>query len=249
MASDSLVDYLEGIAQFCEAIRGRALAQRDLGGETMERAVAVVALEGWAQQEDYVEKIQYFVEQLTKHGDLLMLENEEGEALRGIVLFINGMVQGHHNIQGFRSNTRAESGWLLCRDGAEKLRAHFDAQGGFMESLFFKDMSDWFGAIHAGQQEFLETLVEINDWNQMSATGFYNVLPMASPFFQGQLLAALSPSSQHPWVKAEIIDPYLANLVDQRQAFLDAYQKDKAAQMDQLIALLKAGGRVNADDN
>jgi hypothetical protein len=218
----------------------RSLPQHDIDSELMERMTAVMAVEGWAQHEDYVEKIEHFVDQLSQYGTLIAEESPEGEAFRGIVLFINGIAQGQHNVNGFRSQARAESGWLLCQQAGERLARHYDAQGGFLQSLFFKDLGEWFGAIHAAQTDFLETLPELTEWHEASAAGFANVMPMVAPYFQGRLLGGLAAVANHPVVRVEIFDKYIAALHQSRQELQDAGETAKAKEVEALIAFVEA---------
>lgn len=237
LASDSFVDYLEGVHLFAAAIRARTVAQRELDSEMMERATAVVAIEGWAQQDDYVEKLEFFIDQLSGHSDLISQDDAPGHAFKGIVVFINAIAQGKLSSGGF-ADPMAGDGWRQSELAGETLYKHLDGQGRFMEGLFFKDLGEWFGAIRSAQEIWLEALTEIQDWNESSANGFYNILPMADPIFQARLLDAISGAASHPVVRASIFDKYLNVLNSTRDEMLDAGEKGKADEVVKLIDMV-----------
>ncbi|MFN8394765.1 MAG: hypothetical protein U0176_08855 [Bacteroidia bacterium] len=237
LASESFVDYLEGIHLFAAAIRARTIAQRELDSEIMERATAVVAVEGWAQHEDYVEKLEYFIDQLTGHSDLISDPDAPGSAFRGIVVFINAFAQGKLSSGGF-ADPDAGDGWRQSELAGELLYRHFDGQGRLLEGLFFKDLGEWFGAIRSAQEVWLEALTEIQDWNESSANGFYNILPMAAPIFQARLLDAIRGAASHPVVRASIFDKYLNVLNSTRDEMMEAGENGQAAEVEKLIDMV-----------
>lgn len=240
LASASFVDYLEGVELFATSIAERSLPQREIDSELMERACAIVGVERWAEHEDYVEKIEYFVERLPQYGDLLMQDDAVGQALRGIVLFINGIAQGQHNTGGFKADGAATSGWLLSQAAGERIAQYYAAQSRYLDGAFFTDLADWFGAVGNAQTGFIAALRELADWNEDNAGGFFNVLPMADPFFQGLLLDALQPVAHLPIVQTEIFDKYLDLLHQTRDTMLAADEAAQAADTAQMIALVQS---------
>jgi hypothetical protein len=246
LSSESLVDFLEGVHLFCESIHSRALAQREIDSELMERAAAVVAMEGWAQHGDYIDKLEYFVDQMPQHGELLMRDDAEGTAFKGIVLFITSIAQGQLNTAAF-DNPGEASGWELSKRAALHLARYVEQQGNFLGSLYFKDMATWFGDIAEAQAAFLAALAEIQDWSESSANGIFEILPMAALHFQRLLLRALHNVAQQPVVKAEIFDRYLDTLNAQRQQLRDADEPAQA--VEQLIDMVLDARAANGFGN
>ncbi len=239
LASNSFVDYLEGMALMHEGITQRTLPQREVDAEIMERAAAVVALERWAEHEDYVEKIEYFVERLPQYGELLAQDNPAGQSLRGIVVLINGIAQGKHNGGGFRAENSSQSGWQLAQVAGETLAQYYAAEGRYIDGAFFTDLGEWFGAIADAQTAFLADLRAFDDWNEGNAIGLLQVMQMADFYFQERLLDALQARANNPIVKAEIFERYLALLHDLLQQFMAADEPEKAAEVGKLIALVQ----------
>jgi hypothetical protein len=238
LASSSFVDYLEGMALLHEGIAQRTLPQRDVDGEMMERAAAVLALERWAEHEDYIEKIEYFVAQIPQYGALLTQEDNAGQSLRGIVIFINGIAQGQHNPLGFRAEDASLSGWRLAEMAGKTLAQYYAAEGRYIDSAFFTDLGEWFGAIADAQNVFLADVGEMADWNENNASGLLQVLQMADYYFQKLLLSTLQMRAHHPIVKAEIFERYLAILHEMGAEFQAAEEPVKAAEIGKLIALV-----------
>ncbi len=239
LSSDSFEEYLQGVDLFCEGIQKRTLPQREIDSELMERLTAVVALEGWAQHDDYIAKLEHFIDHLPNYGELLNLEDNAGYGFQGILLFIHGIAQQQHDIKGFKANIFDESGWLLCKTGGMFVARHYGALGRQEDAAFFVDLSEWFGKIYSAQYGFLHVLHDIEDWTEDNANGFFNVMPMCAMYFQRALLHALQNVVDHPVVKAEIFDKYLDILNHTRQNMLDADEPRQAAEVDKVIAMVR----------
>ena len=242
--SEAFADYLQGLHAFAQGIHTRELPQRDIDSALMQRICACTTIELWAEHDDFVAQLEEFVEHLVEHGDLISRQDAVGQSFRGIVGFVNGIPSGHHNLSGFKA-TEA-SGWLLCQRGGAQIAAYYAGQNLAEDAAFFTELTAWFGNIVLAQNAALQALHEVADWSLDSASGYLEVLPFATPYFQGLLLDALELVVENPVVKMEIIERYLQDLRDEHENLLAADERLEAAAVQRRIQMLqeKRWGKV-----
>jgi hypothetical protein len=241
---DTFAAYLQGLHAFAESIHTRALPQRDIDAALMQRICACTTMEQWAEHDDFIAQLEDFVAHLVSHGDLISRQDAVGQAFRGIVGFVNGIPSGQHNLSGFK--TSAGSGWLLSQRGGAQIAEYYASEDRAADAAFFNTLSTWFGQIVQAQTATLQGLREVADWSIDSASGFMEVLPFATPYFQGLLLDALELVVENPVVKMEIIERYLQDLRDELENLIAAEERAEAATVQKRIQLLqeKRWGKV-----
>src|SRR4051812_42065409 len=97
LKGDSLAGFLKAIKLFEKHAGTPELPDPELGQEIMERACSIYILERWVKYDDYIATLQQFIDTLPDYEPYA--DNSDVKYnLAGISVFINGLINGTHDV-------------------------------------------------------------------------------------------------------------------------------------------------------
>lgn len=236
LSSESFNDYLSGLELMELHIGKPTLSDADLDQDIIERACAVLILERWAQHDDFYGGLEELTNILPNYGDFLT-HKDIGHHLRGVALFINGLLQNEIDLTGFFYVSA--SGYLMSLTSAEAIKEYFEEQGNAAAAADFEKVRLFFDRINSAQFGLRHNLMQIQDWNQSMVDGFYNILTASDYDIQYQMLNCLYKVVKTPMIKDNVFGKYLKVLKKVKDKYKAAGQDSEAAQVDLLIDMIK----------
>lgn len=236
LSSESFNDYLSGIELMELHIGKPTLPDADLDQSIIERACAVLILERWAQHDDFYGGLEELTNILPNYAEFLTHE-DIGHHLRGVALFINGLLENRIDVTGFFYVSA--SGYLMSVTSAEKIKEYFEEQGNAAAAADFEKVHAFFDRINSAQFGVRHSLMQIQDWNQSMVDGFYNILTASDFNTQYQMLNTLYKVVKTPIIKDNVFGKYLKLLKKLKDQYKAADETDKEAQIDSLIDMVK----------
>jgi hypothetical protein len=229
LKSNLFSDYLKGVEQFLENIRLNPMSQIPLDQETVERACAVLMVEKWAEHDDYLEKINYFMTVLPDYTYLLS-DPKVSHYLQGISLFLDSISQNEYNLSGFIYPSH--SGYLMSGTACEAIANYFVEKANKEIVTFFKEMQAWFEAINSAQFAVVRAVMEIENWTQEMAFGLFNVVTQSEVSFQSWLLGSLYKQIDNPIIKTCVFERYVSVLNNVK------HENPEDTTIDEIIAMV-----------
>lgn len=240
LKSDSFEEYLKGVELLGENIGEASLPDSVLDQELIERACAVLILERWAEHEDYLAQLKEFTNELPAYADYLG-DDEIGHYMRGLALFIDGLLDGETNLSGFLYVSG--SAFIMAGTAAEQIKEYFEAQKKEEAAALFGQWYEYFDKINSAQFGMVRGLMDIEKWSEDMALGFYNIMTSSDAGTQGWMLGALYKVIDDPVVKTEIFGKYLTVLKEVKKKFKD--QENERGQVEELIKMVREKSRGN----
>lgn len=233
LAGDSFSGYLSGMEMLCKNIKEGKLPDADLDQDIIERACAVLILERWMQHDDYIAALEKFVDKMPKYAYLLSNE-DVGDDLKGLALFINGLGQGECDLSGFIY--ASHSGYLMSATAAEEIANYCTEQQDSEAAEFFTETAEFFNNINSAQFGIISAMMSIKTWNESMADGFYNILTSSDMSTQSWMLGSLYTVINDPVVKTHIFGRYMKVLNTVKEKYV---AEENAVAVEQLEEMIK----------
>jgi len=235
LESNSFDDYLKGVECLKENINTANLTDSELNQDIIERACAIFILEKWAQQDDYIEALQKFIDVLPNYSSFLS-HDDIGHHIKGIALFINGLGEGRNDVSGFLY--QSHSGYLMSNTAAVAIKVFFNSQNNTEGEEFFNQLAQFFERINSAQFGVAQLLTKIETWNVSMITGFFNILTSSDFSIQSWMLGSLYNVVQQPIVKEQIFDKYIAVLKNVQNKYKEETNSEKLEQVNSILEMV-----------
>ncbi len=208
--SKQLEDYLLGI-QLLTANLTNADFQESIDAELLEKVWSVFVLEKWAAHEDYLNILQEFKEKLPSF-QFLLNDSSIGYALKGISIFIIGLLEKKYDMNGFHKIDYPA--YMVCNSQAAHIEKYFRAESNDNAANFFLGMSEFFGKINTAQFQAARVAQNLMSWDKSKAETFLQILVPANARIQQWMLESLSNVKKEPIIIEQIFDRYQSILTN-----------------------------------